>query len=234
MPSKRSMGAKVSVLSGEEEAHFAALGALSGMPDFTGVVGDLGGGSLELSAIADGHDPDGETHELGVIRMQDDSGNAPQKALALARQAAEEIEAADGAGRRVLRHRRHLAFAGQGASGAARLSAAHGAALRGDGGRHAEAVRGDRRGERRRARPMSGVGARQFGRRDLVPYGAAVLAEVLKAGKFDSVVFSALGVREGYLYGLLDDGRARRRSADPDGRGDVGAALALARPMPTT
>ncbi len=42
-------------------------------------------------------------------------------------------------------------------------------------------------------------------RRDLVPYGAAVLGEVLRQGKFQSVVFSALGVREGYLYGLLPE-----------------------------
>jgi exopolyphosphatase/guanosine-5'-triphosphate,3'-diphosphate pyrophosphatase len=37
-----------------------------------------------------------------------------------------------------------------------------------------------------------------------VPYGAAVLAEILRAGRFETVSFSALGVREGYLYGLLD------------------------------
>src|SRR5690606_21245143 len=41
-------------------------------------------------------------------------------------------------------------------------------------------------------------------RRELVPFGAAVLSEILKAGRFESVVFSALGVREGYLYGMLD------------------------------
>ena len=27
----------------------------------------------------------------------------------------------------------------------------------------------------------------------------------VRAGKFDSVIFSALGVREGYLYGLLPE-----------------------------
>jgi exopolyphosphatase/guanosine-5'-triphosphate,3'-diphosphate pyrophosphatase len=49
-------------------------------------------------------------------------------------------------------------------------------------------------------------------RRELVPYGAAMLIEVLKAGKFDAVVFSALGVREGFLYGLLDE---EERAVDP-------------------
>ena len=56
------------------------------MPGFVGLVGDLGGGSLEMSAIAEGHDSIGETHELGVIRIQDDSGNSPLKAQGLARQ----------------------------------------------------------------------------------------------------------------------------------------------------
>jgi exopolyphosphatase/guanosine-5'-triphosphate,3'-diphosphate pyrophosphatase len=50
------------------------------------------------------------------------------------------------------------------------------------------------------------------GRRDLVPFGAAVLGEVLRTGAFDTVIFSALGVREGYLYGLLDD---REKAIDP-------------------
>ena len=44
-----TMGAPVHVLSGEQEAHFAALGVVAGIPDFPGLVGDLGGGSLEIS-----------------------------------------------------------------------------------------------------------------------------------------------------------------------------------------
>jgi exopolyphosphatase/guanosine-5'-triphosphate,3'-diphosphate pyrophosphatase len=45
------MDTKVQVLSGEREAHFAALGVVAGIPGFDGIVGDLGGGSLELTAI---------------------------------------------------------------------------------------------------------------------------------------------------------------------------------------
>src|SRR5690606_13763165 len=56
---------------------------------------------------------------------------------------------------------------------------------------------------------MPGADVVSSGRRDLVPYGAAVLAEVLRAGRFDTVVFSALGVREGYLYSLLAPDRQR-------------------------
>jgi exopolyphosphatase/guanosine-5'-triphosphate,3'-diphosphate pyrophosphatase len=49
-------------------------------------------------------------------------------------------------------------------------------------------------------------------RRDLVPFGAVVLSEVLRAGKFDSVLFSAQGVREGYLLERLSP---EERAVDP-------------------
>jgi exopolyphosphatase/guanosine-5'-triphosphate,3'-diphosphate pyrophosphatase len=78
------MGEEVRVLSGEQEAHFAALGVVAGIPDFEGLVGDQGGGSLELSSLAKGQDAVGETLELGVIRLQDDCGGVPARAVALA------------------------------------------------------------------------------------------------------------------------------------------------------
>ena len=52
---EKIMDAPVRVLSGEEEAHYAALGVLAGFPGFAGIVGDLGGGSLELSEIGRAH-----------------------------------------------------------------------------------------------------------------------------------------------------------------------------------
>src|ERR1700761_5069040 len=47
-------GLDLRVLSGEQEAHYAALGALAGEPQAEGVVGDLGGFSLELVRLKDG------------------------------------------------------------------------------------------------------------------------------------------------------------------------------------
>src|SRR5690606_13950699 len=61
------METPVRVLSGEEEAHYAALGVFAGIPGFSGIVGDLGGGSLELSTIAGGIDYNGQSFGLGVI-----------------------------------------------------------------------------------------------------------------------------------------------------------------------
>ncbi len=44
-------GVEVNLLSGTDEARLSALGVMSGMNRPTGVVGDLGGGSLELIRI---------------------------------------------------------------------------------------------------------------------------------------------------------------------------------------
>jgi exopolyphosphatase/guanosine-5'-triphosphate,3'-diphosphate pyrophosphatase len=207
-----TMNARVEVLSGEAEAHFAALGVVAGIPDFTGLVGDLGGGSLELSAIAEGHDTTGETHGLGVIRLQDDSGRSPGKARDLARtrlaksgllkgRPGGQFCAIGGTWRslakmhQVLRdYPLHMVqHYTTKANDVAKLcdeivdAAAAGRAI--PGGDHISSSR-----------------------KELMPYGAAVLSEVIRAGRFDSVLFSALGVREGYLLGLLPP---EERALDP-------------------
>ena len=53
---KDETGLEIRVLSGEEEARYAALGVICGQPDAQGVVGDLGGSSLELVRL-NGHGP---------------------------------------------------------------------------------------------------------------------------------------------------------------------------------
>ena len=47
-------GFDLRVLTGEEEAWFSALGVIAGEPGAAGVVGDLGGSSLELIKLSDG------------------------------------------------------------------------------------------------------------------------------------------------------------------------------------
>ena len=198
------MHAKVSVLSGGEEAHFAALGAISGMPGFVGLVGDLGGGSLEMSAIAEGHDSIGETHELGVIRIQDDSGNSPLKAQALARQrlkASGLLKGQGGAFCAIGGTWRSLAKVHQVLRDYPLHMVQHYSVRAADMLKLCEEIVAAVDA----GKPWIGSEHASSGRRDLVPYGAAVMAEVLKMGKFESVVFSALGVREGYLYGMLDE-----------------------------
>lgn len=63
------LGLAVRVLSGEEEACASAYGAIGAFPNADGVVADLGGGSLELVAVADGACGEGATFPLGTLRL---------------------------------------------------------------------------------------------------------------------------------------------------------------------
>ena len=45
---RRRTGMHVRILSGEEEGRLSGLGVISGAPEAVGVMGDLGGGSVEL------------------------------------------------------------------------------------------------------------------------------------------------------------------------------------------
>jgi exopolyphosphatase/guanosine-5'-triphosphate,3'-diphosphate pyrophosphatase len=206
------MGAPVHVLSGEQEAHFGALGVIAGIPDFAGVVGDLGGGSLELSAMVSGAESIGETHELGVIRLQDDSNHSVAKARQIARDRLGKSRlvksgpggtfcAIGGTWRSLAKMHQVLT---EYPLHMVQHYIAKGSDLIDFCDEIVSAVEGDK--------PMPGTDNVSSSRRDLVPFGAAVLAEVLRIGKFKNVVFSALGVREGYLYGLLPD---EERAVDP-------------------
>src|SRR5206468_10895509 len=59
----------VQILSGEEEARLSAMGVLMGMPSATGIMGDLGGGSLELVTLERGKLGAHATMPLGPLRL---------------------------------------------------------------------------------------------------------------------------------------------------------------------
>lgn len=62
-------GLEVETLSGEEEAAAAGYGVLSGIPGAEGIVGDLGGGSLELVRLRKGTLAKRASFPLGVLRL---------------------------------------------------------------------------------------------------------------------------------------------------------------------
>lgn len=199
------IGVPVRVLSGTEEAYFAAHGLLSGMPDFKGIVGDLGGGSLELAKVDDGHEAGGETYGLGVIRLQDDSQMNPTRAAEIVR---ERFKAS-----KLLKPGKYRSFAAVGGTWRA-LAKLHQARCNyplhmvqdytvatADMLPLCDALIAGSADKKL----IKGIETVSGSRKDLLPYGAAVLAEVLRACAFEEVVFSALGVREGYLYNLLDE-----------------------------
>ena len=68
---KKALGCNISVLTGKEEARYAALGVMAGIPDADGIAGDLGGGSLELIDIKEGKLRQGVTLPLGPLRLID-------------------------------------------------------------------------------------------------------------------------------------------------------------------
>jgi len=63
-------GFKTRIISGEEEAHYSALGVTSYFPDAQGVVGDMGGGSLELANISQKTISDEYSGLLGALRVK--------------------------------------------------------------------------------------------------------------------------------------------------------------------
>ena len=62
-------GLTVEILPGEKEAEAAGWGVLSGIPDADGIVGDLGGGSLELVRVGGGKLRERVSFPLGVLRI---------------------------------------------------------------------------------------------------------------------------------------------------------------------
>lgn len=64
-----AMGLSVQLLSGEEESVTSAHGLLSAIPDADGIMGDLGGGSLELARVRGGRVERTASLPLGVLRV---------------------------------------------------------------------------------------------------------------------------------------------------------------------
>ncbi|VVT03028.1 Exopolyphosphatase [Sphingomonas sp. EC-HK361] len=62
-------GLTVELLSGEDEAIGAGRGVISAIPNADGIVGDLGGGSLELVRVRNGEVGERASFPLGVLRI---------------------------------------------------------------------------------------------------------------------------------------------------------------------
>ncbi|NUS66884.1 MAG: Ppx/GppA family phosphatase, partial [Ensifer adhaerens] len=64
------IGLPCDVISATEEARFSGMGVVSAFPGAAGVVGDLGGGSLELIEIGNGTTGRATSLPLGVLRVE--------------------------------------------------------------------------------------------------------------------------------------------------------------------
>ena len=206
---EKALGCNIKVLTGKEEARYAALGVIAGIPDADGVVGDLGGGSLELIDIKDGKLREGVTLPLGPLAPHGPVGRldrqGPRDHRRGLRQGGDP-EAAQGP--HLLCGGRHLAEPGQAPHGAEPLSAARAALLPAHQAAGHVAL-----GPRRPSSPTSLKEIREVSksRSDTMPFGALVLERLLHHSQPDAVEISVYGVREGLLYSKLP---GRKRSSD--------------------
>jgi len=202
---------KVALLSGMEEARLSALGVLSGFHRPDGVAGDLGGGSLEVVDIASGNKiGEGESFPLGGLRLEETAEGSLKKAekiaaevlsasRVLAKGGKRPFYAIGGTWRSLARlHMRQKGYP---------LHVMHHYAIEAG-----EAADFCRMVSRRDLDSIDSIEVVSRSRRELLPYGAAVLAQVIEAMRPSSVIMSALGVREGLLYDLLD---AKEKAKDP-------------------
>ncbi len=199
------LGENIQILSGREEAYYSALGIISGFHHPDGIAGDLGGGSLELVDVH-GDNPDkaigsGITLPLGGLRLQDLSGGKITEAAKITRKYVGDVEfLKEGKGRTfyaVGGTWRNLAKLHMSAKHYP-LHVMHGYAMDPEDAYHFlyRVARFD-------IDHMRGIEAVSKNRRQLLSYGATVLMEVVKRMQPAQIVFSAMGVREGYLFSLL-------------------------------
>ncbi len=88
---KADTGLSVRVLSGGEEARFSALGVAAGIPDATGVAGDLGGYSLELVCMDRGRPGEGATLALGPFALNNGGFDADKLRQEAGRRISNEV-----------------------------------------------------------------------------------------------------------------------------------------------
>ncbi|MGV8929784.1 MAG: Ppx/GppA family phosphatase [Brevundimonas sp.] len=200
-------GLKIRVLSGEEEARYAALGVLAGIPRADGVVGDLGGSSLELVRIADGEAGRGITLPLGPFALTDARGfdaDRRRGGIATRLKAADEyrsdtLYAVGGAWRT-------LAQVHMGVSKYP-LRIVHQYEM--DAVEVLDTARLIARASRAALEKWPGLSKK---RAETLPHAALVLEGLIERLGLKRIVLSAWGVREGLLYEALEPEIA---AADP-------------------
>jgi len=203
-------GASISILSGQDEARYAAEGVLAGFPDADGIVGDLGGGSLELVDIANGRYGEGVSLPVGPLRLMDLSGHDIGKARSLVADAfdttswkpskpVESFYAVGGNWRNIARMNMY------GDNYPLRILQAYSM-------RHSEAVGLAQLVSGQSAKSLERAPGISRKRLETLPYAALVLEKVLQVSKASRLVISAYGVREGLLYARLSD---QERKVDP-------------------
>lgn len=205
----KACGQEIALLSGAEEARLSALGVLSGFYAPDGLVGDMGGGSLELVDVSRESVGEGVTMPLGGLALQDMSGGSLKKAQKIIRSALERAP-------EYLEHLHGRTFYAVGGTWRA-LARLHQAAT--DYPLHVmHAYTIDPRDsldflhlvEEVDSKTLKDIESISEARRPLLAYGAILLEEIIRLGQPKEIAISAYGVREGVLYQKLDPATQKR------------------------
>ena len=198
---ERAIGCKIELLSGQQEARLSALGVVSSIHNADGVVGDLGGGSLELTEVKGGNAACGITLPLGGLSLMDLSERSPKKAAKIVRDTLASVKllqglpgrtfyAVGGTWRALARlHMRQRQYP---------MNVMHNYVIP-----TRDALEFARLVERIDVDALLSIELVSSARRPLLAYGAAVLEEIIRQANPKDIVVSALGVREGLLYSQL-------------------------------
>ncbi len=207
---EESTGRAVTVLTGAGEARLSAAGVLSALPGLTGIIGDLGGGSLELAAVENGVVREQVTRDIGPLRLKERWGEDPAPAAAAIRDALDSVSWLD-----AWKHRDFHAVGGSWRA-IARLhmtqhhypvTIVHGYTMA-----PADAVTFTGLLENLSDETTSRIRGISRRRATILPWGAMVLDQLMDVLKPQNVVFSAQGLREGHHFRRLD---AATRKSDP-------------------
>ena len=199
---ERICGVPIEILSGPREAKLSALGVVSGIHNPDGIVGDLGGGSLELIDVRGNRVRSGVTLPLGSLALQDLSHKSLKRAERIVRN-----ELSDVAQLKAGRGRTFYAVGGTWRALARihivqsdyPLKVMHGYSIPA-----AEALDFARRLRRLAAANMlANIEIIADARRPLLTYAALVLEYIIRVAQPKTIVFSTFGVREGLLFEML-------------------------------
>ena len=89
---RKTCGLPVEIISGKDEARLSGMGVLCGIPEAEGIVGDLGGGSLELMRVGSGRVFNTISLPMGPLLLRDEFDRDPEAARATLAKALEPLK----------------------------------------------------------------------------------------------------------------------------------------------
>jgi exopolyphosphatase/guanosine-5'-triphosphate,3'-diphosphate pyrophosphatase len=204
---KHETGLVVEIISGAEEARLSALGVSAGFNMVSGLVGDLGGSSLEFCTLEKGHVGRGESLVLGPLAMDARDVELSKLSKSVERELAKSdllkghggsFFMVGGAWRALAKMHMELVDYPLRQLHHYRMDASA-VRLLVEASMSDDALNRERRARASRRRA------------DILPYAGMVLGKIFELGEFSEIIVSAYGLREG---AIVSDARAADVAGD--------------------